>query len=91
MTDVWQMFSVLAEARKRREIDPTLTVLRECAAEAGDQVADRYVKARIGAMLGLFETLSPLIDEFVSIPVATVRGIVGLRGRLQSLLKRNAK
>jgi DNA-binding transcriptional regulator GbsR (MarR family) len=93
ITDVWQMFSILTEARKRREIDPTLSMLRECYAEvdASEQISDRYVKTRIRAMLDLFETLTPLIDEFLRIPPAALRGIVGLRGRLQSLLKRSAK
>ena len=93
ITDVWQMFSILTEARKRREIDPALAMLRECSAEVGasDQISDRYVKARIRAMLDLFETLTPLIDEFLRVPPATLRGIVGLRGRLQSLMKRGAK
>lgn len=31
--DVWEMFSIVIEERKRREIDPTVAVLRECAAE----------------------------------------------------------
>jgi DNA-binding transcriptional regulator GbsR (MarR family) len=93
VTDVWQMFSILTEARKRREIDPTLAVLRECVAEidAGSQIADQYVKTRIRSMLDLFETLTPLIDEFLKIPPVTLRGIAGLRGRLQSLLKRGLK
>lgn len=93
VTDVWQMFSILTEARKRREIDPTLTLLRDCyeEVEGSSHIADRYVKTRIREMLDLFETLTPLIDEFLRIPPATLRGIVGLRGRLQSLLKRGTK
>lgn len=87
--DVWQMLSILAEARKRREIDPTLTILRKCAAEARGQgrVADRFIESRIRAMLDLFETLSPLVDEFVMLPSAAIRSIVGLRGRLRSILR----
>src|SRR5947207_13827128 len=34
MKDVWEMFRVVLDERKRREIDPTLAVLRECIAEA---------------------------------------------------------
>src|SRR5712672_731647 len=37
MKDVWEMFRVVLDERKRREIDPTLTMLRECIAEAGRQ------------------------------------------------------
>src|SRR2546430_11655359 len=34
MQDVWEMFRVIIEERKRREIDPTLAILRECVADA---------------------------------------------------------
>src|SRR5688500_3272438 len=34
MKDVWEMFRAIIEQRKRRELDPTLALLRECAAEA---------------------------------------------------------
>jgi len=34
MHDVWEMFRVILEERKRREIDPTLAILRECVADA---------------------------------------------------------
>ncbi|MGH9704912.1 MAG: GbsR/MarR family transcriptional regulator, partial [Candidatus Acidiferrales bacterium] len=29
MKDLWEMFRIILEERKRREIDPTITVLRE--------------------------------------------------------------
>src|SRR5690348_6963628 len=34
LKDVWEMFRIVLDERKRREIDPTLAVLRECIAEA---------------------------------------------------------
>src|SRR3989442_1055753 len=34
MKDVWDMFRVVLNERKRREIDPTLDMLRACLAEA---------------------------------------------------------
>src|SRR5215467_10646298 len=34
MKDPWEMFRIVLDERKRREIDPTLDVLRECIAEA---------------------------------------------------------
>ena len=33
--DLWQMLTVIVEQRKRREIDPTLTMLRQCVLESG--------------------------------------------------------
>src|SRR3954453_11831620 len=34
MKDVWEMFRLVLDERKRREIDPTLAMLRECIAES---------------------------------------------------------
>src|SRR5882724_10223575 len=34
LKDVWEMFRMVLDERKRREIDPTLAMLRECIAEA---------------------------------------------------------
>ena len=34
MKDLWEMFRVISEERKRREFDPTVAVVRECVAEA---------------------------------------------------------
>jgi DNA-binding transcriptional regulator GbsR (MarR family) len=45
MKDVWEMFRVVLDERKRREIDPTLAVLRECIAEAEkDKATDEYTE-----------------------------------------------
>lgn len=87
--DVWQILSIVAEQRKRREIDPTLAMLRECAADlkSHEDVSERFVASRIKSMLELFETLSPLIDEFVTLPSAAIKSIATLRGRVRSLFK----
>src|SRR5437660_3480850 len=51
--DVWEIFRIVAEERKRREIDPTLRVLQECVADikkAGTGSA--YTRERLEEMLG---------------------------------------
>jgi DNA-binding transcriptional regulator GbsR (MarR family) len=86
--DPWEMLTILVDARKRREIDPTLAILRECAAETSASSAEeRYVKARIGAMLSLFESMDALLDEFLRLPAGVVKHVAGLQGRLHSLLR----
>src|ERR1700675_2676461 len=43
MKDVWEMFRVVLDERKRREIDPTMSMLRACIAEASqDKATDEY-------------------------------------------------
>src|ERR1035437_1780424 len=34
-TDVWELFRLIVEGRRQREIDPTITVLRECLDSSG--------------------------------------------------------
>src|SRR5436190_8580155 len=52
MKDVWEMFRQVLDERKRREIDPTLALLRECLDEsvtAGSSgtAADRHTRERL--------------------------------------------
>jgi DNA-binding transcriptional regulator GbsR (MarR family) len=87
-TDVWQMAATLIAARKRREIDPTLAALRACAERLRrDGKAEPIVRARIAALLALFETLTSLLDEFLRLPVGVMRGMTSWRGRLKTLFK----
>src|SRR5438477_13063125 len=55
MKDVWEMFRVVLDERKRREIDPALTLLRECIAEAEkDRQTDAYTKERLKGLRDFF-------------------------------------
>jgi DNA-binding transcriptional regulator GbsR (MarR family) len=59
MKDVWDMFRVVMDERKKREIDPTLAMLRECVAEAErDPKADRHTLARLRELAEFFEVTS---------------------------------
>lgn len=44
--DVWEMFRIIVEQRKRREIDPTLELLRRCIAELAND-GDGYTRERL--------------------------------------------
>src|SRR5436190_18552483 len=41
MKDVWEMFRAVMDERKKREIDPTISILRECVAES-QKAKDTY-------------------------------------------------
>ena len=50
--DVWEIFRIVSEERKRREIDPTLRVLEECVSELkGAGPANAYTRERLEEML----------------------------------------
>ena len=64
MKDTWEMFRVVLDERKRREIDPTLVVLRECIAEAEkDKATDEYTEARLKELYKFFETTTTLYAQ----------------------------
>src|SRR6266566_3783347 len=45
LKDVWEIFRIVAEERKRREIDPTLRVLRECVGDLKKAEGDAHTRA----------------------------------------------
>ena len=56
--DVWALFRIIARERKKREIDPTITVLRDSVAELDNlpDAATCYERQQIKNLLDFFET-----------------------------------
>ncbi|MFZ4767757.1 MAG: GbsR/MarR family transcriptional regulator [Roseimicrobium sp.] len=56
MKDVFEMFRVIANERRRREVDPTLRLINDCLAEAGKpKASEAYVRERLEAMKEFFD------------------------------------
>jgi DNA-binding transcriptional regulator GbsR (MarR family) len=56
MKDVFEMFRVISRQRKKREIDPTIQMLRQCIAETPHaKSVDSYVRERLQDLLEFFE------------------------------------
>ena len=86
--DVWEIFRIVAEERKRREIDPTLRVLQDCVSELKRAGAgSAYTRARLQEMLEFLTSTSSLFEEFVHMPIMTLRGFARLRGKLKGLIE----
>lgn len=85
--DVWEMFRIILDQRKRREIDPTLEVLRLCLAdlEKGDR-ADVYTRARLQEIYEFFTDVDALYADIRQLPVSTIRALVKARGTVRRLL-----
>jgi DNA-binding transcriptional regulator GbsR (MarR family) len=57
MKDVWEMFRVVMDERKKREFDPTERLIRECIAEAEQAPnADRHTTQKLRELAEFFET-----------------------------------
>jgi DNA-binding transcriptional regulator GbsR (MarR family) len=87
--DVWEIFRIVVEERKRREIDPTLRVIGECVQELrADPQADAGTKERMKSMLDLLTVMTGLVDEILQMPAERLRGMAKLRGKVIALMGR---
>jgi len=88
LKDVWQMFQIVLDERKRREVDPTVTVLRECvqALERQGGEADAQTRKRLQEMLDFFEGATAVYDEVRRLSLDAIRRLVKSSSRLQRLL-----
>jgi DNA-binding transcriptional regulator GbsR (MarR family) len=87
LKDVWEIFQIVSQERKRRELDPTLRVLQECVGElkrAGTTSA--YARARLEQMLEFLTATTGLFEELVQMPAGALKGVTRLRGKLKLLL-----
>jgi DNA-binding transcriptional regulator GbsR (MarR family) len=80
MHDVWEMFRVILEERKRREIDPTLLILRECVADAErlKGSTDPVTKERLNDLLNFFETMTHWYSQMRKVPTSVLLKAVKL-------------
>ena len=70
-SDVRDIFRVVVEERKKREIDPTLSLLRSCVTEAGKETP-QVVRDRMGETLAFLELMTSVFDEVHQLPDAGV-------------------
>lgn len=88
MKDVFEMFRIIIEQRKKREIDPTMDVLRQCIGELDrDKDGDDYTRARLQEMYEFFEGMTGLYGEAKQIPAGALRGVFKTRGKFRKLLR----
>jgi DNA-binding transcriptional regulator GbsR (MarR family) len=86
-SDVWEMFRIILEGRKRREVDPAIERLRECVTEArGTGEADAYAEARMRDLLSFFETVTTWYQQVHRLPRGTLLKLIKLGGRVGRLL-----
>jgi DNA-binding transcriptional regulator GbsR (MarR family) len=83
--DVWTMFRLVLEERKRREIDPTIRMLRDAVAELGAG-GDLETRRRLGQMLVFFETADAAFAELMRTPPEALPRLLRQARKLRRLL-----
>ena len=91
LQDTWEILTTIVEQRKRREIDPTLTMLRECVLEAEDDPqTPQAVKDRIAGMLTVMERLAKWYEQVRGLPKATLLGLMNMGAKVTKVLGKAA-
>ena len=89
--DTWEMLMTIMEERKRREIEPTLTLLRQCVLEMkDDKTTPKEVKKRISDMLSFIATLTDWFDQVKTLPKSTLVTLMKMGARVARLIPRRS-
>ena len=87
MKNVWEMFRVVLDERKKREIDPTLAMLRHCVAEAGkDKQTDEYTEQKLRELAEFFETSTAWYGQIRQWPTEALTRFVKMGDKIRKLL-----
>lgn len=87
--DVWELFRVIIEQRKQRELNPTLSMLRSCAAEVETETeTDPVTRERIRNMLEFVESTSDWYEQIRDIPTSTLTKLMKLGKGITRLVKK---
>ena len=87
MKDVWEMFRVVMDERKKREFDPTERLIRECIAEAEeDQEIDKYTTQKLRELAEFFETTSAWYGQVRQWPTSALTKFIKAGDKIRKLL-----
>ena len=89
LQDIYEIFRVIVEGRKRREIDPTVSVLRDCVLQA-DEATPPSVLKKLEDVLGFIETLNEWYEEMKKLKPGSWLQLMKMGAKVHTLLKKTA-
>jgi DNA-binding transcriptional regulator GbsR (MarR family) len=89
--DVWAIFKILLEERKKREIDPTLSFLRDLVINQNDNNENKQIQERMQSMLEVVEAASFITDTVSSMQTDEIMKMINIFHKMQKVLKLKRK
>ena len=85
--DVWEMLLAVLDERKKREMDPTMTLLRECVIEAADAgESEKHTHERLSELLSLVEAMNGWYGQVRSFPRPILIRFLKMGAKIKKLL-----
>jgi len=85
--DVWAIFRTLAAERRKREIDPTLSMLRDALMEQPSGADDIHAQARMKQMHSFIELMTDWLDDVQKMDSETLASLMKMGAQVQKLLE----
>jgi DNA-binding transcriptional regulator GbsR (MarR family) len=85
--DVWEIFRVLAEERRRREVEPTLSMLRTALLDTPTTEAERHAQNRMREMHDLIDRLMTWFDDVQKLAPETAMQLMGMGTTVTKVLE----
>lgn len=84
--DVWEIVRILAEERKKREIDPTLTVLRDLTMQIPANSDEEFAQGRMAEMAEMIELLTGWYDDVRKLETERLAMLLSMGAKVQKIL-----
>ncbi len=85
--DVWAIFRTLAAERRKREIDPTLSMLRDALMEQPSVPDDIHAQERMRQMHAFIEMMTDWLDDVQKMDSETLASLMKMGSQVQKLLE----
>lgn len=85
--DVWEIVRILAEERKKREIDPTLTVLRDLSMQQPASPEEIHAQGRMTEMAEMIEMLTGWYEDVKRLETDRLAQLLSLGAKVQKILE----
>jgi len=89
--DIWAIVRTLAEERKRREVDPTLSMLRAVLMDTPSNDDERHAQARMRDMHELIDLLTSWFSEVERLDNKSLVQLLNLGSKVQKVLEMKGK
>ena len=89
--EMWAIFRTLAAERRKREIDPTLSMLRDALMEQPSVEADIHAQERMRQMHGFIDLMTNWLDDVQKMDSATLASLMQMGSKVQKLLEIKGK
>jgi DNA-binding transcriptional regulator GbsR (MarR family) len=85
--DMWAIFRTLAAERRKREIDPTLSMLRDALMEQPRVAEDIHAQERMRQMHAFIDLMTNWLDDVLRMDSSTLASLMKMGSKVKKLVE----